>query len=224
MGNLFSLGNDDGLALDFNSIRTENISSTIPYMNKLSSNAQLLANRLNTKNRFNSNLATESDNIDMYKLFEKTQNLNKKDSQEFSDTSPFISSDVYNTLIKQKGGADKSEDSEEAEESSSSSVVSSSSEKKDAKKDKDIKKTKKDSSSSSSESEDKDVIPESTDNNTTISSLSIGGSSNRSSSAHSNQIDSSKHSKHSKKSKSKHSKILSDSINTSDINMISVEE
>jgi hypothetical protein len=94
----------DELILDFNGLRTENVSSTIPYLNKLNKDANILINRLNvpyqTKvlTKFN-----ETDNYDLYKLFEKSQNTNNLDNN-FSETSPFISSDIYNNLVM-KGGA-----------------------------------------------------------------------------------------------------------------------
>ena len=68
MGNLLGLGKKDDLVLDFNGLRTD-ISSTIPYMNKLNANAQLLTNRLNKKVLIEQSDFNVSENYDMYKLF-----------------------------------------------------------------------------------------------------------------------------------------------------------
>ena len=57
----------DELLLNFNGVKTENISSTIPYMNKLNADARALASKFNNKQLSS---FTESENYDMYKLFE----------------------------------------------------------------------------------------------------------------------------------------------------------
>ena len=111
MGNFLGLGE----------VNTENISSTIPYMNKLNADARSLVERLNIKNYVpvQSHTFTESENYDMYKLFEKTQDINNNNNN-FSDTSPFISSDIYNNLVKQKGGTNKNDSSSDSTSSNSS--------------------------------------------------------------------------------------------------------
>ena len=90
----------DELMLDFKGVRTEDMSSTVPYMRKLNSEAKVLVGQLNTKFNYNNKslvLFNESDNYDMYKLFEKSPQTNNDNN--FSETSPFISSDVYNQLL-----------------------------------------------------------------------------------------------------------------------------
>ncbi len=91
----------DDLELDFNGMRTENYSSTIPYMKNLTVDAKTLLERL-PKNNVKIGLFQDSENHDMYKMFE--ENNENVTENNFSETSPFISSDVYNNLV-QKGGA-----------------------------------------------------------------------------------------------------------------------
>jgi hypothetical protein len=92
------------------------ISSTMPHMQKYSTNlreADDLVNQLGPPIKFNKKqlvLFNESEQYDLYKLFEKSTTLNNNDNN-FSETSPFISSDVYNQLLNkiksnnQSGGA-----------------------------------------------------------------------------------------------------------------------
>jgi len=282
MGNFLGLGKKDEFILDFEGVRTD-VSSTIPYMNKLNSNAQLLANRLNSKVMVSQKEFNESENYDMYKLFEKTQSLDNNNNN-FSDTSPFISSDVYKNLINTQKGGNMDDDisSTESSDSSNSSSSFSSSEKPRSKKGKASGKAKKTSKKSkkskkssekaapvkssskhskksrknkgkemseeiseeSSTSEDRtnkgkkdkkdknhdmeddeeeivveeDVDSLSTDEeidnviSDTMDDISVGGASYLSSSDHDDKNNKYKN------------RLLSDSINTSDINMISVEE
>jgi hypothetical protein len=86
MGNL--IGKDEN-TLNFKGLKTENISTTIPYLNKLQNDAKHLAQQLDNKN------FTESENQDMYKLFEKNNQ-----QEDEGDTSPFISSEMYKYLVK----------------------------------------------------------------------------------------------------------------------------
>ena len=198
MGNFFS--KKDDLILDFGGLRTENISSTIPYMNKLNADAKSLVDRLNIKQNIQPTKATvftESENYDMYKLFEKTQNLGLDNDNNFSDTSPFITSDLYKSLIKtQKGGNMKSSDSDE--ESSSSSSSSSSEKKHDKKKhdkkhdkhDKHEKKHMKKKDSESEEEEDDDDFDDDVDTIEVDSNEnSSSNNSYESSTAHTDGID-----------------------------------
>ena len=121
----------DDLTLDFHGVKTENMSSTIPYLNKLNADANLLTSHLYqpTVNRKTIRMFNDTENYDMYKLFEKTPHLNNNDNN-FSETSAFISSDDYKNLLnKQRGGGDDDDSS-----TSSSSSSSSSSNKKSSKK------------------------------------------------------------------------------------------
>jgi hypothetical protein len=231
MGNFFT--KKDDLILDFGGLRTENMSSTIPYMNKLNADAKSLVDRLNIKQNIQPTKATvftESENYDMYKLFEKTQNLGLDNDNNFSDTSPFITSDLYKSLIKtQKGGNMKSSESDEESSSSSSSSEAKDKKKKHDKKH-DKKHEKKHMKEKDSESEeddddfDDDIETIEVDSNENSSS----NNSYESSTAHTDGIDSNMSSSVSStvsyKKNKKRNRRLPDSINTSDINMISVEE
>ena len=105
----------DDLELDFNGLRTENYSSTIPYMKNLTADAKTLINRLPV-NEVQIGLFQDSENYDMYRMFE--ENPGNVHENNFSETSPFISSDVYNNLVRnQRGGG--------ASSTSSSTITSS---------------------------------------------------------------------------------------------------
>jgi hypothetical protein len=68
MGNFFGTEKKDDLLLDFGN--TADISSTIPYLNKLNADAQTLVGRLNSKaHSQNVEEFNETENYDMYKLF-----------------------------------------------------------------------------------------------------------------------------------------------------------
>ena len=177
-----------------------NISSTIPYMNKLTSNAKILKNYLQVKevNGLDTDTPvdiklTETENFKSY--FDKNDTVQKKNVQ-LSDTSPFISSDIYNNLMnnKQEGGAKKS--SEKLD--SSESTTTSSSEK---------KVSHNGNLQSTSDLESINVNSDISLGSYVSSSAHTGGRSENNSSYNTTNSEND----------------LSDSINTSDINMISVE-
>ena len=108
--------------INWNKIKTENISSSIPNFNGLSSDAQNLIASLNIPQITESQTSEFTVNHIMDKI---SNNLNEDDKTKFnqlleqvssqtdvenqiSDTSPFISSEMYNYLVKndqtQKGG------------------------------------------------------------------------------------------------------------------------
>jgi hypothetical protein len=226
MGNFFGLEKKDDQFLDFSGLKTENISSTIPYLNKLNSDAKALVNRLNVKSFSQQpssvQVFTETENYDMYKLFEKNQDLNNN-NDGFSDTSPFISSDLYNNLIKKQSGGGKrnhkASKMEESESSTSSSSSSSSEDKKSKKKNK--KHNKKHDSSTVDEFEVDDEAIVIDEENEKFKGGYI------SSSAHSNGMNDSDSTISVQKSNNKstyRSRNYTESVNTSDINIISVEE
>jgi hypothetical protein len=218
----------DDLLLDFKGVKTEDISSTIPYMNKLNAEAKALVSQLNPNSNYNSKglvLFNESEQYDMYRLFEKSSNINNNDNN-FSETSPFISSDIYNQLVSklnntQNGGANNSEDrDDDFEDDSSTSSDSSSSDKK--KQSKRIKKAFK-----KPDEDEIDIEPEEEEEEEEMTEMSAG--SYLSSSAHTNDYSDSDNS--SSKSytstvsaKNHHRRNFSESINTSDINIVSVDE
>lgn len=222
MGNFLGLGKKDDLTLDFSGLRTENISTTIPYMNRLNNDARSLVERLNTKNYVpaQNQVFTETENYDMYKLFEKTQDLNNDNT--FSDTSPFISSDVYKNLVdKQTGGGKKYRGEEEKDSSSSNSSSGSSSASDSASGSESPKKSNKESKDSDNMSggHDDSYVSSSAHTEGVESSVASSKASSASPSAVSSNASSAKNS-----SRKQRSRVLADSINTSDINMISVEE
>ncbi len=222
----------DELLLDFKGVQTEDMSSTIPYMNKLNADAKVLVNQLNPNNNISNNinrkglvLFNESEHYDLYKLFEKSTTLDNNDNN-FSETSPFISSDVYNQLLnklknKQSGGGkskhirSRDEDKDDDESSTTSSESSESD-----KKNKQIKKMFK------KESDEIDLEEEEVEEE--LSEMSAG--SYISSSAHTDGTDSNTDNTNSftssvssvRNHRNRHHNI-SDSVNTSDINIISVE-
>jgi hypothetical protein len=208
----------DELILDFKGVRTEDMSSTIPYMNKLTTDAKMLVNHLGPNanaNRKGLVLFNEGDNFDLYKIFEKSNNLNNNDNN-FSETSPFISSDVYNQLLSklkgknQMGGAD-----EDTDDSSEESSTTSSSESDSDKKKKKIKKMFKNSDDINLEDEEEEEE---------FSEMSMSAGSYLSSSAHTDGTDSSNSNASSTISaKHKGRNNMSDSVNTSDINIISID-
>ncbi len=211
----------DELLLDFNGLRTENISSTIPYMNRLNADVNTLIGHINPTNNKSMRLFTESENHNMYKLFEQAPNVNNNDNN-FSETSPFISSDVYNNLIKtQKGGARDFDDSTSSDDNNDSELSSKKSSKKSKKSSKKSSKKIEDESFNSENDYDDDDDEE-VEEVISRSSMSMG--SYLSSSAHTDGVNSSSASASvsTVSLKNKH-RGLSDSINTSDINIISVD-
>ena len=225
MGNFLGLGKKDDLTLDFSGLRTENISTTIPYMNRLNNDARSLVERLNTKNYVpaQNQVFTETENYDMYKLFEKTQDLNNNNT--FSDTSPFISSDVYKNLVDKQTGGGKKYRGEEKDSSSSNSSSGSSSASDSASESETPKKLNKDSNDNMSGGQDDSYVSSSAHTEGVESSVasskasSVSASPSAVSSMVSSKVSSAKNS-----SRKQRSRVLPDSINTSDINMISVEE
>jgi hypothetical protein len=134
MGNTFAKNNNDNNndnndTINWNSIKTEKVGG-----NLLSNDSKLLLNRLelNIPNNEETEVISEVDNI-----FSKYQHVNnehvvkEKTENELSDTSPFISSEMYNLLMKpelknsnitqQKGGKIDGDDSSTSSTSSSGS-------------------------------------------------------------------------------------------------------
>ncbi len=228
----------DELLLDFKGVRTEDMSSTIPYMNKLNADAKILVNQLapnatyaaNATNRKGLVLFNESEQYDLYKLFEKSTTLNNNDNN-FSETSPFISSDVYNQLLKklknkQSGGGkskhsrSRNEDKDDDFENESSTTSSSESE--SDKKKKSIKKMfKKDSDEIDLEEEEvEDEVSEMSAGSYESSSAHTDGSETNTNSISDNNTSTISVRNH--RQKGYHNNI-SDSVNTSDVNILSLE-
>lgn len=103
MGNFSGKTDNQTETINWNNIETENMSS-IPNFNKLSKETKKLISNLNIPSISENN--TESALLD--KLFyNKTHNLHKenikynsiKTNNDFSTTSPFLSSEMYNYFI-----------------------------------------------------------------------------------------------------------------------------
>jgi len=143
--------NENSDTINWNKIKTDNISSTLPNFNGLSNEAQNLIASLNipqitesqasefTINHIIDNISNSKQN-DQYKFNQLLDQELSQNNQEndLSATSPFISSEMYNYLIKnesqkgggnhnirklnnKKGGAKLDDDSDTSSTSSSSS-------------------------------------------------------------------------------------------------------
>jgi hypothetical protein len=238
----------DEMLLDFKGVQTEDMSSTVPYMNKLNYDAKMLVNHLgprignNAINRKGLVLFNESEQYDLYKLFEKSTTLNNNDNN-FSETSPFISSDVYNQLLnklkskKQLGGGKKNvsrareEDRDDDFEDESSTTSSEESES-DKKKKKVKKMFKEKSDEVELEEDEEEEFSEMSAGSYVSSSAHTDGTNtntntsddSESESYKSKSITSSTVSVRNHKGSKSYRHNVSDSVNTSDINIISVDE
>jgi len=129
MGNTFAKNNTND-TINWNSIKTDKMSDNNVSGGALSNDSRLLLDRLTLdlpKNFVETETLSEVDNI-----FSKYQHISKvKSENELSDTSPFISSEMYNllmkpeldrntTVAKQVGGKIEGDDSSTSETSSSS--------------------------------------------------------------------------------------------------------
>jgi len=213
MGNI--IGNINSAA-GFNNSQQQDISSTIPYLRKLNTDAKNLINNLPvpTANITNFN---DTENYDMYKIFEKNKVESTDFNATFSDTSPFISSDLYNNLIKQSGGGE--------DEDEDSSTTSSSSDKKTTKSELQEEMEEAVEIADSNQSPENKVMSVMSDiSDISVSDIpdEVSNGSYVSSSAHTDGVASS--SSNISTISIGNNKILSDSVNTSDINMISVED
>ncbi len=244
MGQGFSLFNNDDINL--NAYNTENFSSTIPYSKKLYADASTLANRL-SHSRKQFSMWDEMPAYTNYKMYEQSAEI--ENDNNFSDTSPFITTDVYKNLINEQlgGDYDDSTSSTSASSSSSSSDKKKKKHKKESEgflgKDKKDKKKHKQSpiesedSNSNSEDEDSEDDSEMHDEEEEDKSdddIHSGMSSNvlsnsdsndtyESSSAHTDNVHSNTDITTVSAKYYRNHSAMSDSINTSDINIISVE-
>lgn len=116
MGNKISNSTD---TIGFRNTNVDNYSSTLPGNFKISKEINQVINNLplsdlEKEQNGGGNLSEESLGLnDIFKKIEKEQNNEKN---EMSDTSAFISSEMYNFLMK--GGAKKSKKNEPEEETS----------------------------------------------------------------------------------------------------------
>ena len=199
MGNFISSGQDTE-SLNWDKINTESMSASIPYLQSVSKDAQKLVEQLNFKNNLELE-ESESDNIWTW-LNQDSKPVNNVASEDFSDTSPFISSDMYNYLVNESS-SDKNHEQEGGNDNSTSTT--SSSERKN-------KRTK--HNQTRLESSEQHFNGLSSDNLSYISS-----------SAHTDHLESSVESDSSVKTtvSNENKDRLSSSINTDDINLVSAE-
>jgi len=193
-------------SLNWDKINTESMSSTVPNLNTINKDAQKLVSNLNIENNIDLE-QTESDNENIFTWIRKLDepekisviqknNEVKNNSEDFSDTSPFISSDMYKYLMNNNSSETSAQVDNQvggAKDSSTSSTSSSN------------KKT----TSKKRYTESSDV-------------LSGGNLSYISSSAHT-EHNSSEEYEATSVSASVNNNMLTSSVNTSDINLISEE-
>lgn len=221
------------------------VNEEIPYLKQMQLNAKKLASSFEAQSLLDINYPIDNTSNN-YSIFEQVRQNEVVISQEggdnlnFSETSPFISSELYNSMINQQGGADSSSYSavEETSNNNSDDDDNNSDDDDDMIKkminedtgstgemDKEvmdmISSIDENNSSSTSDSDDEE---KNRDKEAKMLSLSSNGSmgSYLSSSAHTDGVDSS--SENVTTISMKNRNLMSDSINTSDINMISVEE
>ena len=192
-------------SLNWDKINTESMSSTVPNLNTINKDAQKLVSNLNIEQNIDLE-QTESENENIFTWIRKldepenqTQTIkvvenNRNNSEDFSDTSPFISSDMYKYLINNNSSETSAQTGNQvggAKDSSTSSTSSS----------------QKKTSTKRRYTESSDV-------------LSGGNLSYISSSAHTEHNSSDEYEATSV-SASVNNNMLTSSVNTSDINLIS---
>lgn len=197
-------------SLNWDKINTESMSTSIPNINNISKDANELISNLSINNKIDLE-NTDSDNENLFTWIktigdDKKKNKEEMNTDSFSETSAFISSDMYKYLMNKNSDSATSNAQVGGgiQEDSSTSSTSSSPKKKN----KNTKNTKK----------NKKVV-------TTSSSMSGGNLSYISSSAHTesnnetNIISSSVDNEESSISV-ENNQMLTSSINTSDINLV----
>jgi len=221
MGNL--IGKNSTETINWNNIKTDDMSPSIPNLKGLTKDARVLIKHLQVPNiEYLEN--SEVDNIFQKMSPRKIQQQQVAVEDSFSETSPFISSEMYKYLMandnieqngggKEKGCGKQNGGAEPDGDSSTSST--STSEEDDKKKINDDKKEAEESDEKKNENNDSD--------STSVNTLNGGSLSYISSSAHTegkfSELESSSNINTS--ISMGNNNMLSNSINTSDINMIS---
>ena len=205
------MGNIIGLNYDKN----QDISSTIPYLEKLNQDAKTLVKNLKVP-EVDELVFTETENYDKFKIFQQNNHSSRNDN--LSETSPFISEEFYNKIMNQNSQKSQTNQQLGGGEEDSSSTSSSDKEPKELPKademEQDFEPEMDEVSSEMSELEMDMDMSESMN-------LDMSTGSYLSSSAHTDGIE---NSSEITTISVGNDRVLSDSINTSDINMISVEE
>ena len=204
------MGNIIGLNYDKN----QDISSTIPYLQKLNQDAKTLVKNLKVP-EVDELVFTETENYDKFKIFQQNTHTSRNDN--LSETSPFISEEFYNKIMNQGSQTSQTNQQLGGGDKESSSTSSSDKEPKELPK---------------ADEMDSDFEPEMDEVSSEMSELELdmdmsdfepemSTGSYLSSSAHTDGIE---NSSEITTISIGNDRVLTDSINTSDINMISVEE
>jgi hypothetical protein len=224
MGNVINKDND---TINWNNVKTDNFSDN--NKNKfLTDDSKLLISKL-TLNIPN---PVESDEIsDVEKIFSKYKVLNNTENKvpnELSDTSPFISSDMYNYLMtknvdqpKQTGGAIKEDSSTSSTSSSSDSNTNKNKKNVNHKKTSVEEPSSRTLSSSDSEKNGDDLSYVSSSAHTEKEASESASESESASSSENNDNNNSTTQSGGKSVSNDNNDLPPSSINTSDINMIS---
>ena len=203
MGNSVAKNNSD--TINWNNVNTDKFSPT--FNNKyLSADSKLLYDRL-TLNLPEIEITESEQDIDKSIFAKYTSTINPPNTNELSDTSPFISSEMYNYLMNQDGGAKKRSGRRHKKQRGGNDKV-----------DQDDSSTSSTSSSSSSDDKKKKKASESESDNVSEDLSYV------SSSAHTEAKDSESEQSGGYETTSvsnNNSELPPSSINTSDINMVS---
>jgi len=124
MGNL--LGTNSSDTINWDQINTEDMSPTIPNLKGLNKDAEVLIKHLQMPS------IDTLENSEVNKIFQQMDNKNNspvknqiENNNSFSDTSPFISSEMYkylkNDSIQQQGGANNNSSTSTSSSKSSES-------------------------------------------------------------------------------------------------------
>lgn len=105
MGISQSKNNSD--SINWDNINTESMSSTLPALKKISKDAEQLISKLDITQNINMN-DTDSDSENLFSWISNIDKPDNTNNNEFSDTSAFISSDMYKYLMNNSDKDDTS--------------------------------------------------------------------------------------------------------------------
>ena len=217
--------------INWNNVKTENFTSNLPNFNSLSNDAKQLISSLNLPDFTQS----ETSDVDISNILSKFTK-NTEQSEDLSNTSPFISSEMYDNLVNsktseqiggakskknkkyknKKGGAIVDDDSDTSSTSSDSDLedILESSEQ-------DIKKNKDKKNKKRKESSDEDELSGGELSYISSSAHTGGEYSDSHSSSDSNSVQTTSQNNSTVTDENKQMMSTSVSVNTTDINMVS---
>ena len=199
-------------SLNWDKINTESMSSTVPNLTNINKDAESLISKLNIDNNINIE-ETESENENLFTWIknigeDKKVETKQVNEETFSDTSPFISSDMYKYLMENNSSVTSEQKAEQkggAGDSSTSSTSSS---------------PKKKVSKKSNSKKAKKVVSEKFTESSSV--MSGGDLSYISSSAHTeNKSEDQSEDLEETSISVQNNNMLTSSVNTSDINLVS---